>query len=390
MVGITKLLFETDFAGDRLRFGGHGVHRHGAGAAGPVVVWNSTQTCNLKCVHCYADAEDKNYSNELTTAEAEAMIDDLAEMGVPVLLISGGEPLLREDILHLIRYAGARGIRCTLSTNGTLIDGPMAKRIREADVTYVGISLDGIGHRHDAYRGVSGSFEAALDGIRSCMAVGQKVGLRYTLSRPNVDQLPDVFRLIREEGIPRACFYHLVYSGRGVRMSDGALDRNETRAALDRIIAEAEALGPETEILTVDNHADGIYLYLKALEAYPERAERMLRLLKLNGGNRSGIAIGCIDPTGGVHPDQFSWNHTLGNIRVTPFSRLWSVDAPPLLTALRDRTPLLEGRCADCTWLPRCNGNFRARAEAATGSYWASDPGCCLTDAEIQRSEGTL
>lgn len=387
MIGITKMLFDTDFSGDKLRYNGHGSHQRNGQLPGPVVVWNSTRTCNLNCVHCYADAENRAYAGELTTAEAEAMIDDLALLKAPVLLISGGEPLMREDLLHLIRYAGSRGIRCTLSTNGTLIDPAMALKIRETGVTYVGISLDGIGPEHDSYRGQPGSFDAALAGIRNCLAVGQKVGLRYTLSRPNLDQLPAIFDLIETERIPRACFYHLVYSGRGERMADGALSRQETRQALDLIIDKAKALGPGTEILTVDNHSDGIYLYLKALRETPEKAERIRSLLNLNGGNRSGIAIGCIDPFGGVHPDQFSWNHSLGNIRELPFSQLWTTEAPPLLKALRDRKSLLEGRCGRCAWVDRCNGNFRARAEAASGRYWAEDPGCCLADEEIQATE---
>jgi len=392
MIGISKLLFEAEYNGDKYRFRhGAGGHRHGTGEGmGPVVVWNCTRTCNLNCVHCYSDSENKQYGGELTTAEAFEMIDDLARFRVPVLLISGGEPLVRPDLFEIIAYAGERGIRCTLSTNGTRIDPEMAQRIKDASVTYVGISLDGVGEQHDFFRGVAGSYEKALAGIRNCLAVGQKVGLRFTLSQQTVSQLDAVFQLIQAEGIPRVCFYHLVPAGRGSHLSDGALSHAETRSALEKITAKALELGPDTEILTVDNHADSVWLYLKAQKDFPEKAPRMLELISQNGGNRSGMAIGCISADGNVHPDQFSRGHTLGNIRQKPFSQIWQNPDDPILSGLKDRKMLLEGRCSPCKWLNLCNGNFRTRAEALTGNLWASDPACYLTDEEIGITEENL
>lgn len=389
MIGISKLLFDTEYGGDRYRFGhGAGARRHGTGEGmGPVVVWNCTRTCNLKCVHCYSDSESKAYEGELTTAEALTMVDDLAAFKVPVLLISGGEPLLRPDLFEIIEYAGRKGIRCTLSTNGTCIDEVTASRIKEAGVTYVGISLDGVGADHDRFRGVEGSFEKTVKGIRNCLAANQKVGLRFTLSRHTVGQLDAVFRLIETEGIPRVCFYHLVPAGRGGNLEEGALTHAETREALETITAHALRLGPAVEVLTVDNHADGIWLYLKALKDFPERADRILELTGHNGGNRSGMAFGCVTAEGDIHPDQFSMQHVLGNVRQKPFSQVWQDAESPVLQGLKNRKTLLEGRCARCSWLNRCNGNFRARAEAMTGNLWASDPACYLTDSEIGLTE---
>lgn len=388
MISVTKLLCDTSFFGDSLRYShdSRGAVHGATTEMGPVVVWNCTRTCNLNCIHCYAGAEAKKYEGELTTEEAKKFIDDLADFKVPVLLFSGGEPLARPDLLELARYAKEKGIRPTLSTNGTLIDRAMAQEIKEIGVGYVGISLDGVGEKNDEFRGKKGAFEAALRGIENCLAVGQRVGLRFTINRHNYGELEGIFKLIEEVGIPRVCFYHLVYSGRGSKMVEEDITHEETRAALDLIMEKTldfHRRGLEKEILTVDNHADGVYIYLKVKDRDPERAEEIMKLLKRNGGNRTGIAIGAVDWYGNVHPDQFTQNHTFGNVKERPFGEIWSDVSHPILGGLKNRKPLLKGRCAACRWLDVCNGNFRARAEAVTGDFWESDPACYLTDEEI-------
>lgn len=391
MVGITKLLCGSENFGDRLRYA-HGAGERKTGAAaghGPVVVWNCTKSCNLKCTHCYASSENKKYPGELATAEAKGLIDSLQAYRVPVLLLSGGEPLMREDLLELAGYAADRNIRCTISTNGTRIDKDCARALKKAGVGYVGISLDGIGSRHDEFRGVKGAFDRSLEGIRNCMEAGQKVGLRFTINRHNYGQLEDIFYLIQEEKIPRICFYHLVYSGRGSEMIQEDISREETREAMDRIFEKALELGTRVELLTVDNHADAVYLYLQALKKYPHLSESILKLTGINGGNRSGMAFGCIDSQGNVHPDQFTQQHTFGNIKERTFKEIWEDLSHPVMAGLKNRKELLRGRCRQCRWLSACNGNFRARAEAVTGDLWGSDPACYLTDKEIGVPEGT-
>jgi radical SAM protein with 4Fe4S-binding SPASM domain len=388
MISVTKLLGGASYFGDRLRY-----HEHSAkqttGArpdSGPVVVWNATKTCNLECVHCYADAEIRKFSGELTTAEAETMIRDLASMKVPALLISGGEPLVRPDVLDLAELAMSLGVRVTFSTNGTLIDAKKAQRIAKIGVAYVGISIDGGEERHDRFRGKKGAFRDAIRGIRNCRDAGIRVGVRFTVTKDNVGEIDDVFRTVENEGIGRLCLYHLVYSGRGAYLAGIDLDVEEKRRLMNKLIERVERWngeGREIEVMTVDNHADAPYIYLWLRERDEARAEAALSLVRSNGGNRSGIAIGCIDSFGFVHPDQFSSNHTLGSIRERPFSEIWQDDRVDLLHGLRVRKTLLQGRCATCQWLPVCNGNFRARAEAATGDYWQSDPGCYLLDEEI-------
>lgn len=388
MISVSKLLCGTEHYGDSLRYQDDAAgQRDGTTTGrGPVVVWNSTRTCNLRCRHCYSSSTDQIYADELTTAEAKKFIDDLAAFHVPVILFSGGEPLLRPDFFELADYARQYNIRCTLSTNGTLITPDMAERIKEVGISYVGISLDGIGDINDRFRGHQGAFEAALSGIRACRSIGQRVGLRFTINRHNLDQLPDIFNLIEDEDIPRVCFYHLVYSGRGSNMINEDISHSQTRQAIDLIMERTldyHRRGLNKEILTVDNHADGVYIYLSLLKTDPERAEQVRLLLTANGGNRTGIAIGAVDWSGNVYPDQFTRQHLLGNIREQSFGEIWQNADQPILQGLKNRKPLLTGRCGRCRYLYMCNGNFRSRAEAVHGDFWAPDPACYLSDQEI-------
>ncbi|WP_027356312.1 putative heme d1 biosynthesis radical SAM protein NirJ1 [Desulfofundulus thermocisternus] len=388
MISISKLLLDTTGFGDQLRYNPSARNQiHGTTEGqGPVVVWNMTRSCNLRCIHCYASANSKRHPNELTTTEAKKFIDDLAAFKVPVLLFSGGEPLMREDFFELAAHAVSRGIRTTVSTNGTLITPTVAGLLKKIGVGYVGISLDGTGESNDHFRGRTGAFESALEGIRNCLAVGQKVGLRFTINRHNFHQLEAILDLIEKENIPRVCFYHLVYSGRGREMLKDDVTHQESRAALDLIMEKTidfHRRGLSKEILTVDNHADGVYVYLKLREKDPQRAERAYQLLLQNGGNRSGIAIAAVDWEGNVHPDQFTLQYTFGNVREKSFGEIWTDLSHPILAGLKNRRPLLKGRCARCRWVEICNGNFRTRAETVFNDFWAPDPACYLTDQEI-------
>ena len=350
----------------------------------PVMVWNRTKRCNLRCAHCYASSDNSAAHDELTTGQSRKMISDLAAFGCPVLLFSGGEPLMRDDLPELIAFARQAGLRAVLSTNGTLITKNVAERLAGADLSYVGVSLDGLEDVNDDFRGVKGAFASALAGIRHCRDASVKVGLRFTMNGRNFDQLPAIFDLVERENIPRVCFYHLVSAGRGGQLDDESLSHDQTRRALDIIMDRTAVMisaGRKIEILTVDNHADGPYVYLRLLRENPARAENCLRLLEMNGGNSSGIGIGCVSWNGDVHPDQFWRAYTLGNILDRPFSEIWSDADNPMLVKLRNRKQYFTGRCRNCKWLNVCNGNLRARAESAEDT-WADDPACYLTDEE--------
>ncbi len=391
MIGISKLYCGAVEPGDVLRY-----RRESANLPShllqfskdkkPVVVWNMTRRCNLRCIHCYAGSRNSDYPDELSTAEAKTMIADLAAFGAPVILFSGGEPLMRADLPELAQFAVDRGMRAVISTNGTLITEEKAKAFGEIGLSYVGVSLDGTEKTHDHFRGVPGAFAAAMKGLRICRNMGIKVGVRFTINRHNVADVPAIFDLIEAENVPRCCFYHLVYSGRGSKLIEEDLFHAETRALLDLIMDRTRDLfarGMPKEILTVDNHADGPYVYLRLLKEDPKRAAEVLELLQMNEGNSSGHGIGCISWDGEVHPDQFWRGISFGNVRKRAFSEIWTDRDNPLLAKLKDKGPHVRGRCATCRWLSVCGGNFRARAEAVTGEIWSPDPACYLTDAEI-------
>ncbi|MCB9481172.1 MAG: 12,18-didecarboxysiroheme deacetylase [Desulfobacteraceae bacterium] len=391
MIGISKLYCGSVEPSDALRYGrdSKALPSHllqFSKDKKPVVVWNITRRCNLNCIHCYAQAKNEEFKDELTTDQGKALLDDLADFGVPVVLFSGGEPLMRKDLPILAEYAVSKGMRAVISTNGTLITEEKAKELKKIGLSYVGISLDGMKEVNDKFRGLEGSYEMALKGIENCKKAGIKVGLRFTINKHNAQEIPKIFDLVEEMKIPRICFYHLVYAGRGSEMIEEDLSLEDSRKAVDIIMERTKKLhdmGQPTEVLTVDNHADGPYLYLKMKEENPERAKEVLELLQMNEGNNSGRGIGCVSWNGDVHADQF-WRHKIfGNIKDRPFSKIWSEPDDELLLKLKDKKKHVTGRCATCTWLDICGGNFRVRAEAATGDVWAPDPACYLTDEEI-------
>jgi len=367
MIGISKLYCGTVEPSDALRYGRHSSQLPShllqfSADKKPVVVWNATRRCNLRCVHCYAHARDQAEAGELTTEQGKTLLDDLAA------------------------YAVTKGMRAVISTNGTLITAPMARTLKEIGLSYVGISLDGMEAVNDRFRGVPGAFRSALDGIRNCQAAGIKVGLRFTINRFNVQEIPRIFELIEKMDIPRVCFYHLVYAGRGSELVKQDLSAEETRKTVDLIIDETRRLhdqGKPKEVLTVDNHADGPYLYLRMLREDPERAREVMALLKWNEGNNSGRGIGCVSWDGQVHADQFWRHYSFGNVTQRPFSEIWMDTSDPLMKALKEKKNHVKGRCAQCRWLDICAGNFRVRAEAVSGDLWAPDPACYLTDEEI-------
>ncbi len=382
MINCTRLLCARKGFYDEIRY----VKGKPADTNRPIVVWNSTKSCNLRCVHCYFDAHAKKDEGELTTEQAKAMIDDLAAFGAPVLLFSGGEPFMRSDLFELGKYAKSKGLRTVISTNGTLITGEMAEKIKDAGFSYVGISLDGLEEVNDKFRVSRGAFKKTLEGIRNCHSCGVRAGLRFTINKHNFHDIAGIFDLIEEEGIRRACFYHLVYAGRGSQMIKEDLTKEQSRDAMDLIFDRTIALSrksEDTEILTVDNHTDGAYLYLRLKREEKKKAEEALKLLKINGGNKSGIGIADVDNLGFVHPDQFWRHYSLGNVNTKKFSDIWSDESDNLLKGLRCRLPLLKGKCARCHFQDICAGNFRVRAEAVYGDVWQEDPACYLSEEEV-------
>jgi 12,18-didecarboxysiroheme deacetylase len=391
MIGISKLYCGTVEPSDALRYGrrARDLPSHllqFSADKKPVTVWNCTKACNLKCIHCYAHADGGCAPDELSFEEGKALIDDLVAFGSPVVLFSGGEPLCRKDMPDLAEYAVSKGMRAVISTNGTLITDNVAQRLKAIGLSYVGVSLDGLREVNDKFRGVDGAFDKALKGIRACKRAGIKVGLRYTITKHNVQDLPGIFDLLEAEDIPRVCFYHLVYTGRGEEIAAADLSHEEARRTVDFIIdrtADLHARGLPEEVLTVDNHCDGPYLYLRLLkEGRTEDAARVMELLKMNGGNSTGHGIGCVSWDGTVYPDQFLRHHPQGNVRERPFSEIWTDPANKFLMQLKNKPAHVTGKCRTCRFLDVCGGNFRARGQS-TGELWGVDPACYLSADEI-------
>lgn len=358
---------------------------------GPVVIWNLLRRCNLTCKHCYSISADKNFPGELSTAEIYSVMDDLRAFRVPVLILSGGEPLLHPDIYDIASRAKRLGFYVALSTNGTLIDRDNIDLIDAIAFDYVGISLDGIAATHDRFRRQAGAFDASLAALRLCRDRRIKVGVRYTMTEDNAHDLPALLQLVADEGIDKFYFSHLNYAGRGNKHRADDARHASTRAAMELLFDTALASlrrGEDKEFVSGNNDADGPWLLHWAARHHPGKVDHLRAKLQQWGGNASGVNVANIDNLGNVHPDTMWWHETLGNVRERPFSAIWSDAANPLLARLREHPRRLEGRCAACCHVDLCNGSSRVRAERVTGSPWAEDPGCYLSDAEIGVSPG--
>jgi len=361
-----------------------------AAPGGPVVIWNLVRRCNLACKHCYATSADHEFSGELDQNEVFQVMDDLKRFRVPVLILSGGEPLMRPDIFEISACAKAMGFYVGLSSNGTLISEENIDAIAAIGYDYVGISLDGMHKVHDRFRRRQGAFERALHGIRLCRDAGIKVGLRFTLTQDNADELPSLLALMDDEGIDKFYLSHLNYAGRGNRNRADDLQHRLTRKAMQLLFETCQRhiqAGSSKEFVTGNNDADGPYLLQWVKQRWPEKALQLQTLLQRWGGNASGVSIANIDNLGNVHPDTMWWDYHLGNVRERPFSSIWQDTRDPLMAGLKLKHRPLQGRCAQCRYLELCGGNSRTRAWQLTGNPWAEDPGCYLTDREIGVSD---
>lgn len=353
---------------------------------GPVVIWNLIRRCNLTCKHCYSISADKDFPGELNTQQVFDVMDDLKAFHVPVLILSGGEPLLRPDIYEISKRAKAMGFYVGLSTNGTLITEANIANIAEVGYDYVGISIDGVRDTHDRFRRRIGAFDESMHGIRLCREAGIKVGMRFTITQDNAQELPDLLRIMEEEQVDKFYLSHLNYAGRGNKNRKDDVVHQMTRQAMDLLFdtcwADVQA-GRHREFVTGNNDADGVYLLQWIARHQPDQVEHMRKVLANWGGNASGVNIANIDNLGNVHPDTFWWHYNLGNVKQRPFSDIWVDTSDPLMAGLKQRPRPVQGRCGQCQYLDVCNGNTRVRAHQLTNDFWAEDPACYLTDEEI-------
>ena len=359
-------------------------------APGPVVIWNLVRRCNLKCKHCYSISGDVDFPGELDTRRIFNVMDDLKEFKVPVLILSGGEPLLRPDIFGISKRAKSMGFYVGLSSNGTLITKDNIEKIAEIGYDYVGVSLDGIGETNDGFRGKKGAFDDALNGIRLARAQGIKVGMRFTATMDNIHQLPDMLDLMEVENIDKFYLSHLSYAGRGNKNRQDDAAHLTTRAMMDRLFQTAyedAAAGGEKEFVTGNNDADGVYLLFWVEQNFPELVDHMRAKLAVWGGNSTGVNVANIDNLGDVHPDTMWWHYKIGNVKDRKFGEIWLDTSDPIMAGLKRSPRLIKGRCSKCQYFDICGGNTRVRAMQLTGDAWDEDPACYLNDEEIGLEE---
>jgi radical SAM protein with 4Fe4S-binding SPASM domain len=379
MINVSKLYCGLAGQSDELRY----AHND---ATGPIVVYNCTPRCNLRCIHCYSNSNAGRCDAELDTKQAKKLLADILEVNAPVVLFSGGEPLLRGDLFELMAEAKHLKLRTVISSNGTLIDKSTAAKLKDANLAYTGISLDGAEPFHDKFRQSRGAFKATLKGIENCQKARIRTGLRFTITKSNASQVSGIFDIARETGIRRLCFYHLVRSGRGAEIETEVLEPAQTRSVIDTIFQKTDEYVRKDlveEVLTVGNHADGPYMLIKMQKENKAGFEEAKQLLLTNGGNRIGQGICCVSWDGSVFADQFWRDYSLGNITQRSFRQIWTNEDEPVLMRLRNKDKFADKRCRGCKWFALCKGNYRFLGPDPADKNWLLEPACYLTNEEI-------
>ncbi len=330
-----------------------------------LLFWESTIRCNLSCAHCRRMEADEAAGSDLTTAQAMQLIEQLAQVGrtqdfMPILVFSGGEPLCRGDVFELIEGAAARGLTCALATNGTLMDKPLAARIKAAGAHRVSVSLDGAtSDIHNKLRKLEGSFEAAVNGIACLRECGLPFQINMTVTRHNVHQLDAVFVLARELGAVAVHLFMLVPVGCGESFAEEEmLSADEYEQLLKRVAEKERAAEIEIKV-TCGPHYERI---IRQEKPQPKRMSK---------GCLAGSGVLFVGHSGDVFPCGYL-PICCGNILQTPLAKIWA-DSPDL-ARMRD-TQQLKGKCGICGYRAVCGG-CRARAFAAAGDYMEAEPMC--------------
>ena len=349
-----------------------------------MVSYSITTKCNLKCKHCYSESIDQAAPDELSTEEAFQLMDDLSKWGIGLLVIDGGEPLCREDMLDVVEYAASKGIRTTIGSNGTLIDEAMARKMLDAGVKCVAISVDAVDARtHDSFRGVSGAFDDALKGIKACRSAGLPFQFNTVIRKETVPQLEDILHLAVDNGANAAEFFDLVAAGRAKKeCKDQVLNPDERKQAMGWL-AEAQ----EDCSIVIRVPACPMYpLLLQEKHIKPKHfpAEMLQRVPYYGRGCAAGMPMGyvMVQSNGEVNPCMLL-QIKLGNIREQSIISIWENSL--VLAELRQRE-LLRGECGGCSYKITCSG-CRGRAYEETGDMMAADPGCWLTPELAKESE---
>ncbi len=371
MINISRLYCGIENPSDEFRY-------RSDDKSGPVIAYNCTNRCNQNCLHCYSKTGFVS-DRELDTAQAKELLKQLSVIKCPVVLFSGGEPLERDDIFELLDFSYKLGLRTVLSTNGCLIDSEIAKNLIRTGVSYVGISIDGNQKTHDDFRRTKNGFKRAMNAVKFCKDTALKVGLRFTITNRNFNQIRDIFSLAVKLNVARICFYHLISAGNAAR-NNLKCSAEQVRQALNDILdcAQAYAAKGVTEVLTVGNHADGPFILNRLKQGNSPLYEKSLGLLQKFGGNKIGVKIFAIDPQGSVHLDQFWQNFSLGSVTKQSLEDILEKS----LNIFEDKSLFAPARCKKCKWLNLCGTNARFLGKDYKSS-WICEPMCYLSVQEI-------
>ncbi len=363
---------------------GHGKNTgSNRGTAPRLVAWETTRLCHMKCRHCRGSARDQVYEGELSTEEAKLLIDNIATFAEPIFILTGGEPMSREDIYVLARYATDKGFRVVMSPCGPLINPRTAKMIKDSGIQRISISLDGAAaETHDRFRGVSGAFKAALDGIRHAVDAGVEFQINTTVTRHNLNELPAILDLAMELGAAAFDPFLLVPTGRGKAIADLEISPGDYERTLNWIYRKSL----ELDIRIKPTCAPHYYRIYREREAKAGRTvtPKTHGLAAMTKGCMAGQGFVFVSHRGIVQPCGFL-DVACGDIREADFDFKKIYQTSPVFLELRD-TGRYHGRCGACEEYNRFCGGCRARAYTTTGDYMDEEPYCVYIPKALRRT----
>lgn len=344
-----------------------------------LIAWEVTRSCNLACRHCRAEAHTEPYPGELSTEEAKALIDTFPQVGDPIIIFTGGEPLMRHDIFELVRYADAKGLRCVMAPNGTLVDAQAARNIREAGIQRCSISIDAPdAQRHDAFRGVPGAFAGALRAIEHLKAEGVEFQINTTVTRNNLGLFKDIFHLARDLGAAAWHIFLLVPTGRGAELGDEIISGEEYEEVLNWFYDFRKTTDMHLKA-TCAPHYYRIMRQRAKEEGVPVDAEHF-GMDAMTRGCLGGTGFCFISHTGQVQPCGYL-DLDCGQVKDTPFPEIWRTSQQ--FAKLRNKEAY-QGKCGPCEYHRVCGG-CRARAHTMDGDYLKPEPLCTYQPQKVQQ-----
>ena len=349
-------------------------------AAPFLIVWNFTNACNLRCIHCYQRAGPNPGPDELTSGERLEVIKQIDRMEIPVVALSGGEPTIHPDFLHVVEEGASRGIYMAVATNGIrFADEEFTKRALKAGLRYVEVSLDSTDpEEHDRFRGIKGAWELAVKGVRNVVKYGEgrvSVGIAATVTKLNKDEIEEMVRLSEELGVDRVVFFNFIPTGRGREAMELDLTPEEREDVLRRIYHESAKSGIQV-VSTAPQLARVSWQMSHGEDVLPThftmpRSSALKAVAEFIGGCGAGRIYMAIQPDGIVTPCVFI-PISVGSLRKERLEEIW--ENSRVINDLKDKD-LLKEPCGSCEYRYVCGG-CRARAYAYFGDYLASDPGC--------------